>query len=455
MREFVAAIALSLAALSFGAAPQTLAEKGLALVGGTLLDGRGGVVPDSVILVRGERIEQVGTGSTLSVPAGYEQISTEGLTVVPGLWDPHVHLMYGGHPSTDAWFKKYVPDFEKVVMPATAEQFLRAGITTVRDLIAPTDAVLSVRRRVASGALTGPRIFASGNALSKAGPNAPALARIDITNIADEADARLQVRKLLNAGVDVIKVINAANWTVAELEAVVAEAHARNVKVTSHARSDEDLRRNLEARVDEMQHIGATGAEYGPELVALIRERVTNGPPLYWSPTASPVFDASYIDTTPEYLDDIRNYRGMPSALSRDIRTAIAARRASARGGREAQTRQNQQAFLRKFRQLQQLGVDFVFGSDEGTFGLTPTDATWREAQVWVEGLGIEPMVVVREMTFDAARMMGVDKDYGELAQGKFADIVGVRGDPLRSMTALRQPELVLKHGRRVIDRQR
>ena len=72
----------------------------MALVGGTLIDGSGGPpMRDSVVLVRGGRIERVGTVETLPVPAGYERISTEGMTVLPGLWDLHVHLIYSGHPN--------------------------------------------------------------------------------------------------------------------------------------------------------------------------------------------------------------------------------------------------------------------------------------------------------------------------------------------------------------------
>ena len=68
-------------------------------MGGTLIDGTGSApVRDSVVLIRGQRIEKIGTTVSLPVPNGYEAVSTEGLTVLPGLWDLHVHLMYAGHP---------------------------------------------------------------------------------------------------------------------------------------------------------------------------------------------------------------------------------------------------------------------------------------------------------------------------------------------------------------------
>jgi hypothetical protein len=102
-----------------------------ALVGGTLIDGAGGQpIRNSVVLIRGDRIERVGTVESLPVPSGYERISTEGMTVLPGLWDLHVHLLYGGHPNTRYWFDTYASQFERVTIPASAEQLLMAGVTS-------------------------------------------------------------------------------------------------------------------------------------------------------------------------------------------------------------------------------------------------------------------------------------------------------------------------------------
>ena len=119
----------------------------IALVGGVLIDGTGAPpVRDSVVLIRGDRIERVGTVATVPVPAGYESISTEGMTVLPGLWDLHVHLIYSGHPNPGAWFR-HDAEFESVTIPASARQMLMAGVTSVRDLAAPAAAVLDVKRR--------------------------------------------------------------------------------------------------------------------------------------------------------------------------------------------------------------------------------------------------------------------------------------------------------------------
>jgi len=103
----------------------------------------------------------------------------------------------------------------------------------------------------------------------------------------------------------------------------------------------------------------------------------------------------------------------------------------------------------RKVAQLRDLGVDLVFGSDQGTFGVTAAQATWRELDAWVRGLGVDPMTAIRKATLDAARHVGADRDSGSIAQGKFADVIAVAGNPLRHIDVLREPAIVIKHGRR------
>ena len=148
----VAAIGMTTAPAEQEPAARSSQGRPIALVGGTLLDGTGGAsVRNSVVLIRGERIEAIGTIESLPVPGGYDVISSEGLTVLPGLWDLHVHLMYAGHPNARYWFDTYTPQFERVIMPASAEQLLMAGVTTARDLAAPPREIVAVKKRIANG----------------------------------------------------------------------------------------------------------------------------------------------------------------------------------------------------------------------------------------------------------------------------------------------------------------
>ena len=139
----------------------------VALVGGTLIDGTGAApIRNSVVLIRGERIERIGTTESVAIGPDYERISTEGMTVMPGMWDLHVHLMYGGHPNGRFWFDTYTPQFESVTIPASARQMLMAGVTSVRDLGAPPG-IVAVKKRIASGELPGPTLYVAGPVLSK------------------------------------------------------------------------------------------------------------------------------------------------------------------------------------------------------------------------------------------------------------------------------------------------
>jgi imidazolonepropionase-like amidohydrolase len=446
----IAAFAVT-AAMAQRAAERSSPGRPLALVGGTVIDGTGSApIRDGIVLIRGERIEKIGTTVSLSVPDGYEVVSTEGFTVLPGLWDLHVHLMYAGHPDGRYWFDTYTPQFEQVIMPASAEQMLMAGVTTVRDLAAPLQPILGVRARIASGQIPGPTVYVAGPALTTgANPDA-----VQTWNVSGAADARAKTSQLIDAGVDWIKVINAGALTPEEMKAIVDEAHARGRKVAAHAFSEAEIRQGLVAGVDDFQHVRTQTPEYPPDIVALIRERVRNGPPLYWTVTVggNGQLNASSLERNPEFLDDPANFIGLPQPIVDDVRKAVAARtRAAVRRGNAAQSQDEINAIVkRKFAQIRDLGVEIVFGTDVGSWGQVTAQATWMEADLWVRELGMDPMAVIRGMTLDAARMMEADGESGSIAEGKFADVIAVRGDPLRHIDLLRDPRIVIKHGRRV-----
>jgi imidazolonepropionase-like amidohydrolase len=422
----------------------------LALVGGTLIDGTGNApIGDSVVLIRGQRIERIGTTASLPVPGGYEAVSTEGLTVLPGLWDLHVHLMYAGHPDSRYWFDTYTPQFERVIMPASAQQLLMAGVTTARDLAAPLQPILTVKQRIASGEISGAGLHVAGPALTKGGnPNA-----VQTWNVSGAADARAKTAQLIDAGVDWIKIINAEALTPDEMRAIVDEAHARGRKVAAHAFSEAEIRQGLLAGVDDFQHVRTQTPEYPPDIVALIRERVRTGPPLYWTVTVggNGQLNAAHLASNPEFLDDPANFIGLPQPIVDDVRKAISARiQSGARRGAPAQSQDEIDAIVkRKVSQIRDLGVQIVFGTDVGSWGEVTGHATWMEADLWVRELGMAPMAVIRGMTLDAARMMGADRESGSIAEGKFADVIAVRGDPLRHIDVLRDPRIVIRHGRR------
>jgi imidazolonepropionase-like amidohydrolase len=158
--------AVAAALFAFAAAPLHAAT--LALVGGTLIDGTlREPIQDSVVLVEGERIVKVGRQGDFAIPAGAEIVSTEGMTVLPGLWDMHVHLMINGHADYAHWDKTYIDRLRDPIMPASAKQLLHAGVTGARDLGAPLAESIAVRDAIRRGEIEGPTLFVSGPFIQK------------------------------------------------------------------------------------------------------------------------------------------------------------------------------------------------------------------------------------------------------------------------------------------------
>ena len=135
-----------------------------ALVGGTLIDGFGGrpVPQQRDPHRRRTHLPPSASQGTLAIPAGAEVISTEGMSVLPGLWDMHVHLMLNGHSDYAHWDKTYPAQLGPVIMPAGAKQLLLAGVTSARDLGAPLEASIDVRNKINSGEIAGATMYHVG-----------------------------------------------------------------------------------------------------------------------------------------------------------------------------------------------------------------------------------------------------------------------------------------------------
>jgi imidazolonepropionase-like amidohydrolase len=413
----------------------------LALVGGTLIDAVSDTPRrNAVVLIRDGRIAQVGTVGQLPVPAGYTVVSTEGQTVMPGLWDMHVHLLYAGHPNIQYWHRTYTAQYERDIMPATARQLLMAGVTSVRDMGAPPDAVFGVRQRIAGGEFDGPTIYAAGPQLTHAPPDWAQQYRWGVSGA---ADAQAKASRLLDRGAALLKVTDAVSMSADEIRAITEVAHARGRLVSAHGRSDAEIRLGLDTGVDDFQHIGATAdaPSYPPDLIAAIQARATSGRPLYWTPTVGLPLNAAALRDDPEWLDAPANTAGLPSLIAEDVRRAVAGFQPQAAA---------RETIIAKARQLREAGVEFLVGTDGGLAGGFHGEATWREMDVWVRELGIDPMETIRRATSVAARALGAGLDAGSIESGKRADVIVVDGNPLQSMRALRNPVVVIKDGRRV-----
>jgi imidazolonepropionase-like amidohydrolase len=399
---------------------------------------------NSVVLIEDERITAVGQVDTLPVPAGAEVISTEGMTVLPGLWDMHVHLMINGHSDYAYWDKTYPEQFESVIMPASARQLLLAGVTSARDLGAPLEASIEVRDAINRGEIAGPTLYVSGPFIQKTPYPGTELFRWGVTG---PEDARAKVRKLAEAGVDVIKLIDQDEMSLEELVAVVDEAHAQELTVVGHAHRPEEIRLGLAAGIDCFEHTGlATAPEYPAEVLELIRERAAkmNIGPLFWTPTIEGLWNYEYVRDNPEMLDDPSWKEGLPAEIVDDIRASI---EYPERLPYFQITPDRKPTLARKFRQLQEAGVKLLIGTDSGIPMKFHSQSTWNELDIWVRELGVDPMEAIRSATYWPAVLMGVENEVGTIAEGKFADIIAVRGDVLRYINLLQDVDLVIKHG--------
>lgn len=434
------AIALGLALHPSG---QTRPVK--ALVGGTLIDGNAShPIQNSVVIIEGERIRAVGHVGTLAVPAGADVISTEGMTVLPGLWDMHVHMQIVGHADYAHWDKTYPPAYESVIFPASAKQLLLAGVTSARDLGGPLEPSISTRDRINAGRIPGPTMYVSGPFIQHAPyPGTEAFR----WGVSGTDDARAKVRKLVDGKVDVIKLIDQDEMTMEEVRAVVDEAHKHGKPVVAHAHRPEEIRRALAAGVDCLEHTGlATAPEYPPDVIAMIRERTAKMSlgPLWWTPTAEGLLNYEYFRDNPEALDDPAWQEGLPKDIVDDVKKSI---QHPDRLPYYQLTPARRPTLARKFNQLREAGVTLLIGTDSGIPMNFHTHSTWRELDGWVTNFGVDPMTAIRAATYWPSVAMKVDSQVGTVTPGKFADIIAVRGDVLRYISLLQRVDIVIKHG--------
>jgi len=430
--------------LAAGASAAEPARVTLALSGGRVIDGyEGKPIEDAVVLIAGDRIAAVGPRSQVAVPPGIPTIDTRGMSVLPGLADMHVHLMIVGHGDYEHWDKTYRSRFRAEIMPAAAKQLLASGVTFARELGAPLEDILDVKRRIESGEIPGPRLFVSGPFLQhRPYSDYEKEFRWGVTGA---ADARAKVQKIVDAGVDLVKLIDQDQMTEEEVKAVVEAAHKSGRPVVAHAHREEEIRIGLKYAVDSFEHTGlATEPGYPEDILQGLRKRNQT---LGWCPTIEGLYLSEYTaDVFPERLNDPRWQEGLAPDIVRDIRDSL-----RNIGGLPyfQLVRRRLPTLPNKFRQLRESGVTLLVGTDSGIPGNFHTDSTWRELATWVE-LGMTPMQAIAGATRWPALWLKREKDLGTLAPGRYADIIAVRGDVLKHIDLLQRVDVVIKNGVRV-----
>lgn len=446
-RHHVYSVIILLSSLLFSAAALSKDTELKALVGGRLIDGFGHQpLANSVILIKNDIIEAVGTVETLHIPEGYTVISTEGMDVLPGLWENHAHLMLNGHADYGHWHQAYREKFASEIMPAGAVQLLLAGITSARDLGAPLEASMEVKTKIESGEIPGPRLYVSGPFIQHEAYPGTDFYRWGVSGV---KDAKNKVNKLADAGVDIIKLIDQDKMTLEEAQAVVDQAHARNLIVVGHSHRPDEIRRGLEIGIDNFEHTGLTTApEYPEDIVALLKERTAKGRiaggPLYWTPTVEGLWNYENTVANPERLDNTCWHRGLKESTIVDIKGSL-----QNVGQLEYMqlTPLRKPTLKKKLQQLKETGVVFLVGTDSGIPTKFHCQSTWNEMAVWVEQMEIDAMDTIRAATYWPAVLMKVSDKSGTVSKGKYADIIAVKGDVLRYINLLQNVDLVMKGG--------
>ena len=413
-------VAVSICFLTFLSAQVTIVHCGV------LIDGKSDNTSKvmSVLIDKGTIIDVLegymdpGTGDTA--------IDLNSYTVLPGLMDMHTHL--SGESNPKKYMERFTLDLDDYAYQSIrfAERTLMAGFTTVRDLGGPVNT--SLRDAIKKGYLVGPRIFSAGKSLATTGGHADPTNGMKFELMGDPGpaegvvngipDARKAVRQRYKNGADLIKITATGGvLSVAksgenpqfkedEIRAIVETAADYDMHVAAHAHGAEGMKRAVRAGVRSIEH----GTLMDEETMELMKERGT-----YYVPTISAgefVAEKAMVDG---YYPEI--IRPKAAKIGPQIKNT--------------------------FKKAHQAGVKIAFGTDSG---VSYHGDNAKEFLYMVEG-GMAPMAAIQSATRVAAELLGIEDALGTIEVGKTADIIAVKGDPIKDISALQDVVFVMKDG--------
>lgn len=408
-------------ALTIASAQSTVNNEHWAVIrAGRLFNGKSDtLLADQVIVIRDDKITQVGASDQVTIPSGAKLIDLSRTTVLPGLIDAHSHVFENG-PDLELQVLRDSWQYRTLTALANAQKDLMAGFTTLRDLktVGAMYSDVDLRNAITRGIVSGPRMQVATRGIQATGgfilkgysPEVPipmALAVADSPWAAREA-----VRDQVAHGADLIKVystydfsftpdgkmVNPPTLTREEVEAIVDEAHKKGRKVSCHAFGGEGLDNCITSGVQSIEHgVDLTDAE--------INAMITKG--IYLVPTLY------HYQLDKE--GDEKKYAGHSVA----------------------------EVSEQSFRRAVKAGVKIAFGSGVGPF---PHGSQTKEFEYMVR-FGMTPAQALHAATTEAAKLMGWEDRVGSLEPGKFADVVAVSGDPLVDVTELERVGFVMKGG--------
>lgn len=382
--------------------------------GGTIIDGTGrDPAPSGSILIEEDRIKAVAHHGDLQIPRGCQIIEAEGKTVLPGLIDCHVHIIYSGYHSLQEIDQEPL-EMATIKAIHNAEAILRAGFTTVRDVGTRGAISTAVRDAINNRLIRGPRIVASGQIICTTGglvDSHPAWVpcHLGLGLVVDGPwEIAKAVRQQVKGGVDLIKLAGGAceaspytdTWmsgiTNEEIRIAVSIAHDYGRRVAFHGQALESTKAALREGVDTIEH----GTRLDEEAVTLFRQK---------NITLVPTLTTLY---------SVLEFPEQQKLLAKQVR----------------EMRVNKDLWLSSLRLAYEAGVRIAVGTDIGN--RMPHGANAIELQYLVQN-GMSPMEAIVAATQYGAQAIGLGEYVGTLEPGKIADILIVEGNPLSDITIL------------------
>lgn len=381
-----------------------------------LWDGTGAPTrTDAAVLYEGERIVRVAPAAEIPPDAAVEDLGD--VTLLPGLIDAHVHLIWDGSQAQPEEIRRR-ESIPKAAVRAVghAAQTLACGTTTVRDTGCPGGVAFALRDAVEESLVPGPRILTCGATIVMTGGHCHGLG----VEVDGPHEARKAARQQLKEGADFVKIVATGGvyglrhdepWSpqlsVEEMRAAVEEVHHAGRVAAIHAEGEQGIANAIEAGADTIEHCN----QLTPELAATMAERG-----IFMVPTLAWFFNVAEAEPGPTFSKEyVRKGRIMAECSARSIALARAA------------------------------GVKIAAGTDTGA-PLVPHNSVRRELELLVR-LGLSPAEALQSATRVAAEALRLDRAVGTLEPGKWADLIAVAGDPTRDIRALYDLRLVVKDG--------
>ena len=421
MKENLKYIAAAVLAITLLATPAMATDVTIIKAGALFDSSNGKVIKNAVIVIEDDKITAVG-GSKTAIPDGAEVIDLSSSFVLPGVMDMHTHIVGN---LDNYFFAGYFQSPHRATIGGVvnAEKTLMAGFTTIRNVGAGDYADVALRNAINAGEIPGPRMAVSGPGLGITGGhcdrnslNASFEERSD--GVADGPwEVRKQVRKNVKYGADLTKFcatggvfskgtkVGMTQYTLEEMQAIVEESHTHGRKVAAHAHGNEGIKRAIIAGVDSIEHASF-----------LDREAVQMG-----------------IDRGTYFALDIYN-----TEYTLEMGAANGVPEENINKEREVGTIQRQ-----SFTLAVEMGARVVFATDSGVYPHGDNGKQFARAVRF----GMTPEQAIMSATSLTAELLGWEDKVGEIAPGKYADIIAVHGDPLDDISELEDVDFVMKGG--------